>query len=199
MMPNAVRFYSKPKLNKAKSAEAGQPVFDEVEMCEITVPGDRGFQPHFPAHEPTVTYDAARQMDDTRTWAERYPSEYQAFKMGMTADPLGTPLDQWPVINRSKASELRALGLQTVEQVAEMNARNRAILGPAAQQIIDQARVFVEQSRVYSPQAEIEALRRELADMRMAQTDDGQAMTPEEYDEPVEQPSRRGRPRKDAA
>ena len=165
-MPNIVRFYEKPKLNKAKTSEAGRPIYDSVEMVEVIVAGDKHFRPHFPAHEPTVTYDNATQQDDRRTWAERYPAEYKAYKTQGTMSVSGTPVEAWPLLTRAQVAELKALDIFTVEQIADMTDRNRHILGPSARQIIAQARTYIDQARdTAAPQrlaAENEALRAEL-------------------------------------
>lgn len=188
-----VRFYSKTKQNEAKSIEAGRPIFDEVEMVEVTLPGDRFYQPHFPAHEVAVTWDAEKKTDDTRTWAERFPNEYAAFKTSHIPSESGLPLEEWGFITRAQASELKALKIHTVEQLAAVNERNRAILGPGARALIAQAQAFIEQSREQAPVAKLaaqnEALQAELEALkaRMAGFEDVSD----------EAPKRRGRPRKE--
>lgn len=172
-MPNMARFYSAPKQNKIKSAEAGRPIFDEHEMVEINLAGDKQNRPHFPAHEVTVTYDAQTQQEDRRTWAERYPNEYRAFKTQSGPHIEGTPLVQWPILTRAQVAELGAIDIFTVEQIADMNARNRQVLGPAAHQLIAQAKAYIERARegasdnrLASENAELKAeLERMKADM----------------------------------
>lgn len=179
-MPNIVRFYVKPKQNTVKSAEAGRPIFDEIEMVEVIVAGDKHFRPHFPAHEPTVTYDAATKTEDRRTWAERYPEEYRAFKLQGHQAVTGTPLEAWPILTRAQVAEMKALEIFTVEQIADMNDRNRHILGPAARQLIAQARTYIDRAKeAATPQrlaaeneelrAEVERLRREMAPARQGE------------------------------
>lgn len=171
-MPNVVRFYEKPKLNKQKTAEAGRPIYDSVEMVEVIVAGDKHFRPHFPAHEPTVTYDNATQQEDRRTWAERYPAEYKAYKTQGMMSVSGTPVEAWPLLTRAQVAELKALDIFTVEQIADMTDRNRHVLGPSARQLIAQAKAYIEQaSNAATPQklaAENEALRAELERLRAA-------------------------------
>lgn len=168
------RFYVKTKQNAALSAEAGRPIFEEIEMVAMSA-GDRNFEPHFPAHEPTVTYNRVTNDDDTRTWAERYPNEYRAFKEQHLTAEAGTPLEEWPVISRAKASELKALGISTVEQVAAMSERSRAMLGDGARQLIAQAEAYIQQAREMAPVnalatqnaellAEIERMKAEMAE-----------------------------------
>lgn len=160
-----LRFYSKPVQNPVKTAASGRPIFDEIEMCEIMT-ADKNFQPHFRAHEPTVTYDNKRQAEDRRTWAERYPEAYQAFKQAMNPSESGTPVEQWPILSRAKVSELRAIGLMTVEQVAAMDHATTQMLGPEGKALAAQATAYIEQARSSAPSqrmaAENEALKREI-------------------------------------
>lgn len=175
-MPNIVRFYEKPKQNPAKSAEAGRPIFDGVEMVEVIVAGDKHFRPHFPAHEVTVTYDSVTQTEDRRTWAERYPDEYRAFKQQGFSAPSGTPIEAWPILTRMQIAELKALDIFTVEQIADMNDRNRHVLGPNARPLIVQAQTFIAQASDASvPQklaAENEALKAEIERLKAEQQDE---------------------------
>lgn len=165
-MPNIVRFYAKPKLNKVKSAEVGRPIYDEVETVEVIVAGDKHFRPHFPAHEPTVTFDTTTQQEDRRTWAERYPEEYKAYKLQGHQSITGTPLEAWPILGRAQVAELKALDIFTVEQIADMNDRNRHVLGASARQLIAKAQAYIAQARdTATPQrlaAENEELRAEI-------------------------------------
>jgi hypothetical protein len=169
-MPNTVRFYSKMRPNRRKSEEAGRLIEDEVEMVEIILAGDKQTRPHAPAHEVTVTYDAVKKADDRRTWAERYPDEYKAFKQGTRQDISGTPLEAWGVLTRAQLAEMRALDIATVEQIADMNERNRTILGPNARLLIAQAQQYVGQLqalvKAQQPNAELDALRAELAALK---------------------------------
>lgn len=174
-----VIFYSKATLNKAKTAEAGRPIYDDVDMVDVRT-GDKHFNPHFPAHEPTVTWDARTATDDRRTWAERFPREYQAYKMDLTPSESGTPLEEWPLLSRAKVSELRAIGIVTVEQIADMSDRHRSTLGAGARQLIGQAQAYVQQAREAAPamrfaaenaelKDELDATRAELAALREKQ------------------------------
>ena len=183
-----ISFFSKPVEDKAASAEAGRPIFKEVEMCKVWL--DRFTESHYPAHEPTVTYVAEESRDDTRTWAQRYPNEYRAFKEQLLPSEIGTPVEQWPLLGQAKVSELKALGIDTVEQIANMGHRNREILGPGAAQLMEQAKAYIDAALEAAPAnkaaAEIADLKRELEALRA---------------ERAEAPAKRGpgRPKKEEA
>lgn len=191
-----VRFYSKPKLNKARTAEAGRPIFDDVEMCEVIL-DDRNFNPHFPAHETTITYDKQAQMDDTRTWAERFPEAYRAFKMRHEAGETGTPLSEWPVVTRAKASELNALGVTTVEQLAAMPESTLRVLGAEGRQLAAQAQAYMQTAQEAAPMNRL-ALENEDLKARLAALE-ARLGGMDDEEEGDDEPRRRGRPRKAAA
>lgn len=121
-------FKTQAVYNEAKSKEAGRPVFDEIEMVEVWFAGDRLQRPCF-----EVT-------DEHRN---RWPKEYEAFKSGMTVSESGTPLEHWPRMTVGKVAELKALGILTVEGLAQMPDRNLANLGMKGRELREEARSFL--------------------------------------------------------
>jgi hypothetical protein len=100
----AVRFYTAPMQNEAKTLEAGRPIFDDTEMVEIRVRGDRNNVVQRPTRE-----------DDRR----RFRDAYNEFKSGAAKLDSGTPLAQWPIMSQSMVEELRYFGFYTVEQLSK--------------------------------------------------------------------------------
>lgn len=101
-----VKFFLKPREDKAASAAAGRPIFKDVEHVDIKIPGNRGSGACRPAT------DVDRQ---------RFPEHYRRFKERTETDSMpGTPLHEWPPISRSAAEELKFFNVYTVEQLAGM-------------------------------------------------------------------------------
>lgn len=99
-----VRFYPKPRPDKAKSAEAGRPIFRDTDYIEIRTPGSR---------------DAVSRPATQRD-IERFPEHYERYRKRI-AEPLeGTPLAEWPSITRSMAEELSFINIRTVEALASV-------------------------------------------------------------------------------
>lgn len=100
----AVRFYVQAIENLDKSKAEGRPIFDEVEMIRIAVPGqiDRVERP---------VWDGDKK---------RFPVHYAHFKSGAEAAETGTPLSVWTAIKVTQVAELAARGVRTVEQLAGM-------------------------------------------------------------------------------
>jgi hypothetical protein len=103
-----VKFFLKPKQDKAASAEAGRPIFKEVEYIDIKIPGSR-----------EGVCRPARQRD-----IQRFPRHYQAFKTRVEGEEdviEGTLLAEWPLATRAMVEELAFFNVRTVEQLVSMS------------------------------------------------------------------------------
>lgn len=98
-----VRFFVKPMMNRSKSRQANRPIYEEIEMIEIMVPGDKH----------SIPVRRARQLDKAR-----FSRQYQAFKAGKEDQQSGTPLNVVPFMTPAKAEEYKFFHIFTVEQLA---------------------------------------------------------------------------------
>lgn len=98
-----VRFYTRPMLHRAESREAGRPIYVEMEMIEIMVPGDKH----------SIIRRRIRELD-----TRRFARQYAAFKAGKTDQQAGTPLTMLPFISAAKAEEYKFFHISTAEQLA---------------------------------------------------------------------------------
>ena len=104
-----VKFFIRPRLDEAASAEADRPIYREVEYVDIRIPGS-----------PDNRVRPATPRDKAR-----FPKHYAAFKNRVSQEMLeGTPLAEWPQITRSQVEELAFFGVKTVEQLAGMSDAN---------------------------------------------------------------------------
>lgn len=104
-----VKFFNKPKENKAKSAEAGRPIFEDTCYVDIRVAGSRNGHVCRPA---------------TMRDKQRFPRHYSAFENRHEMPTEGTPLAEWPLMSRSQAEEFAFINVKTVEQLATMPDNN---------------------------------------------------------------------------
>ena len=146
----AVRFYMQAVQNEVKSVEQGRPIFDDTEMVEIRVRGDRNNVVQRPARE-----------DDKR----RFRDAYVAFRENRSQAQSGTPLSEWPVMSASMVEELKYFGFHTVEQVAK--ADDNAMSKMAGLRMLrDKAVIFMEHAQGTAPlsklQEELELTRDQL-------------------------------------
>lgn len=100
------RFFIEPVQDELASVQQGRPIFRNEERVEIVIPGD---PTKCPVHRVT---------DEHRN---RWRQQYDAFKKGMEAPVEGTPLEEWPAVNRAQVMELRAIGILTVEQISTLS------------------------------------------------------------------------------
>jgi hypothetical protein len=90
------------------AAREGRPMFKEVDFIKKFTPGD-----------PTNIVHREVWPNDL----EEYPQEWARYKAGVTQTANGTPLEAWPMIDRGRVEELKAIPgapVHTVEQLAEM-------------------------------------------------------------------------------
>ena len=102
-----VKFFVKPRLDQQASAEAGRPIYKDVEHIDIKVPGTRSGGACRPA---------------TKADKERFSQHYQKFKQRTENDEQteGTPLTEWAYLSRARVEELAFFNVKTVEHLAEM-------------------------------------------------------------------------------
>lgn len=149
--------------NEAKSREAGRPIFDDVEMCEIRRPGARDWQA-YPAHVRSH-WDVDPMTGGQRemTYAQRFPEQYRQFKMQAVQTKSGTPLERAPFLTEARRAELKAFNIITVEQLAHVDGQELKNLGPGGRELKNRAEDYIAESKQLVPQiqlqAELEALR----------------------------------------
>lgn len=138
-----VKFTMHPIQNYEKSQEAGRPIFEEIPFVDIRVPGDRSNHQFRPAAEI-----------DLRRW----PKHWEAFQNRVEAPSEGTPLEEWPSINKALVEELKFFHIKTIEQLANISDSNaQNFMG--MQDLKAKAKAWLAQA---GENAEAEALASEL-------------------------------------
>lgn len=101
----AVHFYKKALPHEFESQKQGRPIFYEVDFVRIQVPGD-----------PTLAVDTPVREDHK----QRFPLHWARYQNAHGGDvkEVGTPLDQWPALNKAQVEELRAQKFTTIESIA---------------------------------------------------------------------------------
>ena len=115
-----VRFYKDVRQNAFQSNQQGRPIFEEVTMIHIVLPGNQLFD----------VKEAVRE-DHKR----RFPLQWAAFQNAQEGkDPMmiGTPLEQWPLLGRAQVEELKALRFYTVDSIAQASDATLSRMGMAA-------------------------------------------------------------------
>ncbi len=107
-MPNGIRprFYMEAVQDPLGTAKEGRPIFRQEERVELFMAGN------------PYTMPVMKVSDEER---RRWPREYEAFRHGIEIAPEGTPLEEWPILNRAMVMELKSLHIHTVEDIAVLS------------------------------------------------------------------------------
>lgn len=98
-------FYMHPRLNQAKSREAGRQIFEDTPYVKIMIAGDKD----------SIVKRPVRERDK-----QRFPTKWQAFQNQEVQPMVGTPLAEWAGCNRSMVEEFKQFGIRTVEDLVNM-------------------------------------------------------------------------------
>lgn len=140
---NFVWFETEAVENKAKSEQAGRPIFEDVIYITIQGPGKKDC-PKF------------RMEGD---YLKRYRKEFEAWKVAQTGGQKieGTPLAALHFMSKAQAAEFRAMGVYTAEMLSAIDDNALQRFGPGARALRDQAKAFLEQAAGNAPIARLTA------------------------------------------
>lgn len=152
----AVTFYKRSVKQEDESLAAGRPIFKEFDFVRICVPGDN--------------------LTEIDTYAQeshkaRFPRQWAHYQNQIAGQEqiIGTPIEQWPLVSRSQADELKGIKFYTVESIAHCSdqqlQRIGMIAGMSPHSFREKAKAFLnlasESAEVSQREAELQALRQE--------------------------------------
>lgn len=140
-----VSFFAEAALNHGKSAEAGRPIFDDVEMIRFNFAGDTKRVCVFPAHEADC--NATRDAGYAVTYAEAYPEQYRKFRAQEQQMVSGTPISEAPFLTEGKRRELRALNIHSIEALAALDGPSLKSLGMGGREWKNQAVSYLQKAQ----------------------------------------------------
>ena len=158
----AVTFYKRSMKQDDESLAAGRPIFKEFDFIRICVPGD-----------------ALTEID---TYAQeshksRFPRQWAHYmnQVGNQEAVIGTPIEEWTIISRSQADELKGIKFATVESVANASdlqiQRIGMIAGMNPYSFRDKAKAFLnladQVGETNQREEELAKLRQENAAIKM--------------------------------
>lgn len=139
-------FYMKEVKDVAKSRVENRVCYKMVEYVEIFVPGEKNLRPNRPITD-----------EDKRRW----PDQYRRFQETREEEMEGTPISQWPYLDRAGVAEMTANGFPTVELVAACPDGSLNLLGANGNEVRKRAQHFLK------PQPETERdLRAEIDELQ---------------------------------
>jgi hypothetical protein len=161
----AVTFYKRSVKQEDESIAAGRPIFKEFDFVRICVPGDN-----------LTEIDTYAQ----ESHKQRFPRQWAHYQNQVAGQEviIGTPIEQWPLVSRSQADELKGIKFRTVEDVANCSdqqlQRIGMIAGMSPHSFREKAKAFLnlasDSAEVAQREEELQALREENAKIK-AETD----------------------------
>ncbi len=159
------RFYIHTVKNSTKSAAAGRPIFDEVEVCEIRMAANKQTVAVYPAHEVWKVVDQPDGSREPTTYAMRFADLYRKFKANEAQTMSGTPLSELPFLSASKRLELKALSVHTAEALAALDGNNLKMLGMGGREMQQQAKAYLDNASGSADATKLAAENVSLRDM----------------------------------
>jgi hypothetical protein len=155
--------------NDVKSAAAGRPVFDDMEVVELRFPGTKNWGAYLATDFSHWAIDPETGSQVRVTYAERFRRQYQQFKSHVTQTKSGTPLDYAMFLTEARRAELRAQNIYTIEALASIDGQELKNLGQGGRDMKNSAMEYIQSTKTGSistqVQAELEALRARNASM----------------------------------
>jgi hypothetical protein len=130
--------------NKAKSREAGRPIYDQQEQVHIRFVGDTKKELVAPAHEKCARDPGNGQWI---SYAQLYHKHYDAFKSGQVVAGEGTPIEELHFIDAAKRAELKALHVHTAEALAGLEGVNLTRLGMYGRELKEKAQAYIDKAK----------------------------------------------------
>jgi hypothetical protein len=188
----AVTFYKRSMKQDDASMEAGRPIFKEFDFIRICVPGD------------SLTEIDTYANDGHKARFPRQWAHYQN-QVGNHEAIIGTPIEEWTIISRSQADELKGIKFHTVESVANASdlqlQRIGMIAGMNPYSFRDKAKAFLnladQVGETNQREEELSKLRQENAALKM-ESDAKLAKQQEQIDSLMAMVAKpKGRPKKE--
>lgn len=152
----AVTFYKRSMKQEDESIAAGRPIFKEFDFVRICVPGDN-----------LTEIDTYAQ----ESHKQRFPRQWAHYQNQVAGQEvlIGTPIEQWPLVTRSQAEELKGIKFATVESIANCSdlqlQRIGMIAGMSPHSFREKAKSFLnlasDSAEIAQREAELQALREE--------------------------------------
>lgn len=144
----------------------GMPSFEDVHMVRLTRPGQKD----------SVEKEVAQWMDDLKRRANdggvpvHWPMEAQkaftAWKENQEIPSVGTPIKGWPLLSPAQINSILAVGIRTVEDLAQISDEARMHLGMGANNYQLMAQRFLEDKAKGADAARFATLERDNAELK---------------------------------
>lgn len=150
-----VEFYSDAVHMVADSEVQGRPIYKEFDHVKIIVPGD-----------PFNVIERRATEEDK----QKYPKSWARYQNSNQTGHDGTPLEQWPQINRALVKEAKHFNIHTVEHMAGMSDTQCSKMGMGFTDLRAKAKAYLmaanETAAVTAQAAENERMKLLIEDLQ---------------------------------
>lgn len=137
--------------------------YNRVLMVRVSVPGDNRssaeyrVETEYPKDFPHPVHGPLKKNADIYKRFGKYIEEYKA--AGGNGPVAGTPLEEWPVVNRAQVAMLKHNGVYSVEALATVSDNLMGALGMDGRRLVQKAKDYLESAA--NSAAAMEAMERE--------------------------------------
>ena len=144
-------FYMNTVQDHNETRMRGRPMFKDVEYVKVRRIGDDKFELVAPAGEKTIRDPNDRSGQKWLSYADRFPDEYKAFKANVQYIGPGTPIDEAPFLTAARRMELKALGVYTIDALADPTTQLLQELGMGGREMVNKAKAYIESANGAAP------------------------------------------------
>jgi cell division protein FtsB len=149
--PAYVRFQRRPIKDAAASEREGKYMAKDVDYALVTPPYSRDVFEQVATEWLAQMEKEVRNNRLPREWYERYEAAYERWKKGEELPLNGTPIKGWAVLSPAQMTNLIAINILTVEDLAAANEEGRRRIGMGAQDLCDKAKAWLSQAKDKGP------------------------------------------------
>lgn len=139
--------------------------FNRILMVRVSVPGDNKssaeyvVEEEFPADHPHPIHGKVKKNDPIYKRFGKYIEDYKS--AGGAQIVSGTPIEEWPVVNRAQVAMLKHNGIHSVEALGGLSDNGIVALGMGGRKLVQQAQDYL--TNAANSAAAMEAMERERA------------------------------------
>lgn len=168
-------FYMEAVEQPFLSEQEGRPIYKQVPYIRLFAPGSKS-----DIVRPVRLTEGGGVPPDNM----RFPAQWAAFQSQQEQPQDGTPLAQWPMINKAQMLELKAGRIHTVEQLSAIPDSALQTIGMGARSLRDKALAWLSQAgdgaevskliaENASLKADLDMMKQQIADLAAAQSKRG--------------------------
>jgi hypothetical protein len=146
--PPFVRFEEREMgLNAEATEKEGRPIPRVVQMACITPHGSKDVVEKIASEWIEQIHRKSLQGDYPVEWVNFFKASFEEWKKGNDLPREGTPVKTWQMCTREASTRLVAIGITTVEDLAEFPDSNLSVIGMDGRYLRDLARGWINEAK----------------------------------------------------